>query len=267
MYISVFPIAISVRRTNVYEEKSLGIYGSSTEEAEDEKEPNYVGAHLRRQLGFDLWYISLGLFIIAIAEGYQLANTNENSFTLFSVLFEIVSAYGTVGLSLGYPNVNTSFCGQFGVVSKLVVIAMQIRGRHRGLPYELDRAILLPSDALHRKEDADASRRAGRRNSSLSHVDVPNHLMSRASTTGTTGEGRTRYGITSTVSPSSQTVAMASGSDANNGHGNDTSTDEMQQQSSLSHSGPIQRGLGKVMAAAADAPKFRLRGEDADHVK
>ncbi len=29
MYISVFPIAISVRRTNVYEEKSLGIYSKS----------------------------------------------------------------------------------------------------------------------------------------------------------------------------------------------------------------------------------------------
>ena len=265
MYISVFPIAISVRRTNVYEEKSLGIYGSSAEEAGDEKEPSYVGAHLRRQLGFDLWYISLGLFIIAIAEGSQLANTNEYAFTLFSVLFEIVSAYGTVGLSLGYPNVNTSFSGQFGVVAKLVVIAMQIRGRHRGLPYELDRAILLPSDALHRKEDADAAWRAGRRNSSLSHVEAPSHLLSsRTPTTGTTGEGRTRYGIASAVSPTPPMGATASGRDSDNGHGNDTATKDLQEQDSRGHSGHIQRGLGRMMAAAADAPKFRRRGEDAD---
>lgn len=184
MYISVFPIAISIRRTNVYEEKSLGIY-SSAEENEDENGPSYVGAHLRRQLSFDLWYIFLGLFIIAIAEGKHLQNTNEYAFTVYSVLFEIVSAYGTVGLSLGYPDSNTSFSGQFTVVSKLVIIAMQIRGRHRGLPYELDRAILLPSESLHQKEDADAAKRMlQRRPSNLSQMDGFDHPMSDQPTTG-----------------------------------------------------------------------------------
>ncbi|KAI9781217.1 MAG: low affinity potassium transporter, partial [Candelina submexicana] len=171
MYISVFPIAISVRRTNVYEEKSLGIYGASPGEDEDDSgEPSYVGAHLRRQLSFDLWYIFLGLFIIAIAEGPRLENTNEYAFTTFSCLFEIVSAYGTVGLSLGYPNINASFSAEFSVISKLVIIAMQIRGRHRGLPYQLDRAVLLPSEGLHKKEDRDAALRM-RRNSTLSQTD------------------------------------------------------------------------------------------------
>ena len=133
MYISVFPIAISMRRTNVYEEKSLGIYAGSEDEGNDQ-DPSYVGAHLRKQLSFDMWYVFLGLFIISIAEGGRLENTNDYAFTIFSVLFEIISAYGTVGLSLGYPNTNASFSAQFNVVSKLVIIAMQIRGRHRGLP-------------------------------------------------------------------------------------------------------------------------------------
>ena len=48
---------------------------------------------------------------------------------------------GTVGLSLGYPDYNPSFSGQFRTFSKLVIIAMQIRGRHRGLPYQVDRAV------------------------------------------------------------------------------------------------------------------------------
>lgn len=170
MYISVYPIAISIRRTNVYEEKSLGIYNSGNDENEDANEPSYIGAHLRRQLSFDLWYVFLGLFIIAIAERDHLRNTNEYAFTMYSCLFEIVSAYGTVGLSLGYPDANTSFSGQFSVLSKLVIIAMEIRGRHRGLPYELDRAILLPSELLHKTEDADAARRMQRRNSSLSNL-------------------------------------------------------------------------------------------------
>lgn len=186
MYISVFPIAISVRRTNVYEEKSLGIYGSKPEEDEDEKEPSYIGAHLRRQLSFDLWYIFLGFFVIAIAEGGRLQDVHDVGFTMFgkprpysttlllasnvqpAVLFEIVSAYGTVGLSLGYPTINASLSAEFTVLSKLVIIAMQIRGRHRGLPYELDRAILLPSETLHKKEDQDAANRMPRRASTTS---------------------------------------------------------------------------------------------------
>lgn len=74
MYISVFPIAISVRRTNVYEEKSLGLWGG--EDEEDEEGKSYVSQHLRRQLSFDLWYIFLGFFIIAIVEGSRLQDTN-----------------------------------------------------------------------------------------------------------------------------------------------------------------------------------------------
>ena len=68
-------------------------------------------------------------------------------------MFEIISAYGTVGMSLGYPDVNTSLSGTFNVVSKLVIIAMMIRGRHRGLPYTIDRAILLPNDEMRRHDD------------------------------------------------------------------------------------------------------------------
>ncbi|KXT03511.1 hypothetical protein AC578_1641 [Pseudocercospora eumusae] len=169
MYISVFPIAISVRRTNVYEEKSLGIFGGE-EDPGDDSDQSYVSQHLRRQLSFDLWYIFLGLFIIAIVEGDRIANTNQYAFTTFSVLFEIVSAYGTVGLSLGYPDSNTSFSAEFRTISKLVIIAMMIRGRHRGLPYALDRAILLPSEKLHKKEAEEGdvlSRRLTRRGSAF----------------------------------------------------------------------------------------------------
>lgn len=167
MYISVFPIAISVRRTNVYEEKSLGIYQEATED-DDTKQSSvsYVGTHLRRQLSFDLWFIFIGFFILSISEGTRL---QSNDFSMFAVLFEIVSAYGTVGMSLGYTSVNASLSSQFSVVGKLVVIAMQIRGRHRGLPYGLDRAVLLPNESRFRN-DAEISGGATlpRRNSGMS---------------------------------------------------------------------------------------------------
>ncbi|KAB5558490.1 cation transport protein-domain-containing protein [Coniochaeta sp. 2T2.1] len=166
MYISVFPIAISVRRTNVYEEKSLGVYGSEDDDTVDPNDLSYVGAHLRRQLSFDLWYIFVGFFILTISEGSRLM---RDEFSMFAVLFEVVSAYGTVGMSMGYSGGNASLSSQFSVVGKLVIICMQIRGRHRGLPYGLDRAILLPSEGLNAKEAADAdSRQFARRNSGLS---------------------------------------------------------------------------------------------------
>ncbi|KAL6155117.1 low affinity potassium transporter [Exserohilum turcicum] len=159
MYISIFPIAMSIRQSNVYEEKSLGVW--TGDDAEDGK-LSYLSHHVRLQLSFDLWFVFLGFFFISIIEGPRLENTNEYAFSLFSVLFEIVSAYGTVGLSQGFPNTNTSFSAQFKPLSKLIIIAMQIRGRHRGLPYALDRAILLPSETLHQKENEEATRRARR---------------------------------------------------------------------------------------------------------
>ena len=77
MYISVFPIAISIRKTNVYEERSLGIYAQTEDEAPIDKEPSYTGAHLRKQLSFDLWYIFLGLFFISIIEGNRIENKED----------------------------------------------------------------------------------------------------------------------------------------------------------------------------------------------
>lgn len=186
MYISIYPIAISLRRTNVYEERSLGIYyqPEDEDETEDPKEPSYVGSHIRRQLGFDIWYVFLGLFIISIVEGGRIENVKDFGFSLFAILFEVVSAYGTVGMSLGYPNTDASFSAQFKILSKLVIIAMMVRGRHRGLPYSLDRAVLLPSESLHEREFADATKRMKRRGSFMSAAtatsgQVPSNALFR----------------------------------------------------------------------------------------
>ncbi|KAL2814719.1 cation transport protein-domain-containing protein [Aspergillus cavernicola] len=147
MYISVFPIAITVRASNIYEEKALGIY-SSEPETDENNGKGYILTHMRNQLSFDLWYIFLGIFCICVAESKRIMDPSEPGFAVFSIFFETVSAYGNVGLSLGYPGVATSFCAQFSIFSKLVVCALMIRGRHRGLPSQLDRAILLPSERL-----------------------------------------------------------------------------------------------------------------------
>ncbi|KDQ20082.1 hypothetical protein BOTBODRAFT_125633 [Botryobasidium botryosum FD-172 SS1] len=153
MYVSVYPIALAVRSTNVYEERSLGLY----HEDEDEDEPsditgsrvkvwgNYLAFHARKQLSFDMWWLALALWLICIIERGSLNDPNKLAwFNIFAIIFELVSAYGTVGLSLGTPVANYSFSGTFRPLSKLVVCAVMLRGRHRGLPHAIDRAVLLP---------------------------------------------------------------------------------------------------------------------------
>ncbi|KAF9883999.1 low affinity potassium transporter [Aspergillus nanangensis] len=136
MYISAFPIAIAIRKTNVYEEKSLGIYDSS-----DSTDPD-PAADADTAMPTDSSRTSSTSSDSIYGNRIQ----EEGAFSLFPFLFELVSAYGTVGLSLGYPGTETSLCSQFNWPSKLIVIAMEVRGRHRGLSHALDYAILFPCD-------------------------------------------------------------------------------------------------------------------------
>lgn len=41
---------------------------------------------------------------------------------------------------------NYSFCGAFNPLSKLIICAVMLRGRHRGLPVAIDRAVMLPME-------------------------------------------------------------------------------------------------------------------------
>ena len=269
MYISAFPIAISMRRTNVYEEKSLGIYGTKADQEADDKEPSYIGAHVRKQLSFDLWYIFMGLFIIAIVEGGRLEDVNQYYFSLFNCLFEIVSAYGTVGLSLGYPTINASFSAEFAVLSKLVIIAMQIRGRHRGLPYELDRAILLPSESLHEKERKEGERiMNNRRRSSIAMSDTS--AVEGVNPGG--GAFRRETGIQGANGLTRRQTARESSRDRSQprrGTGQTDGSAESAGQSiahavsamSENHQSRIRSGLGNAMFRLATHPEMSEKGE------
>lgn len=146
MYIAVFPIAMIVRSSNTYEERTLGVYQPNSEPDETQGPLAYLTRHARNQLGFDLWYIFLGAFCICIAESGKIVDRTDLAFSEFAILFECTSAYGNVGLSLGTNETNTSLSGGFSMFSKLVICAMMWRGRHRGLPYDLDYAVMLPSD-------------------------------------------------------------------------------------------------------------------------
>lgn len=88
----------------------------------------------------DIWWLVWGVFLIAIIERDNLLNDDLKWFDLFRVLFELVSAFGGIGLSLGIPTVscpwhmkvsyvdhvqeNYSFVGAMRPLSKLVVIVI-----------------------------------------------------------------------------------------------------------------------------------------------
>lgn len=121
----------------------------------------FLHQQLRSQLSHDLWWIALAVFFIAIAESDHY-NNQPVAFSTFNIIFEVVSAYGCVGVSLGFPGKNYSFCGAWHTISKLILAAVALRGRHRGLPVAIDKAIMLPSESLAWAEEEDAAMRRDR---------------------------------------------------------------------------------------------------------
>jgi Trk-type K+ transport system membrane component len=136
MYVSALPVTMTIRNTNVYEERSLGVFAEDQpEEMKASKDlsqsPNlmssmkrqftslsdhqfralpaqmarwnrgdFVRQQLRGQLGHDIWWIALAVFLITIIETGQFER-NPVVFATFNIIFEVVSAYGTVGISTG----------------------------------------------------------------------------------------------------------------------------------------------------------------------
>jgi hypothetical protein len=86
--------------------------------------------------------------IISTAEQKLLADSgnwpvgDKPSTTLFNILFEMLSAYGTNGLSMGFPGVNHSLSGMFRPVSKLSIMFLMIMGRHRSMQGKSDPGLM-----------------------------------------------------------------------------------------------------------------------------
>ncbi|GLI81137.1 hypothetical protein PoHVEF18_009509 [Penicillium ochrochloron] len=185
MYVSAFPVLVTIRNTNVYEERSLGIYAhdETPETPSNNSHSNvlmdlirhhmsrptlsessrgyFVHQQVRSQLSHDIWWIALAVLFIAIAESDHYTN-DPVAFSTFNIIFEVVSAYGCVGVSVGYPGKNYSFCGAWHTISKLILAAVALRGRHRGLPVAIDKAIMLPRESLAWAEEEDAALRRER---------------------------------------------------------------------------------------------------------
>ncbi|PSR88785.1 cation transport protein-domain-containing protein [Coniella lustricola] len=223
MYISVYPVVITIRHSNVYEERSLGIYADDPDREDDIEQGNgeqqlsgnnleqqesklstgtngtrragarsketsaarlsralrrhfawhgvgvaapqqdsadsnsnidFISQQIHGQLAHDLWWLVLAVLAISIIETRHFLD-DPVTYSVFNIIFEVVSAYGTVGISTGVPYAAYSFSGGWYTGSKLVLCLVMLRGRHRGLPVALDRAVRLPREQLHRDEEED----------------------------------------------------------------------------------------------------------------
>lgn len=119
---------------------------------------HFLREQLKDQLSHDLWWIALAVFFISIIESSNY-NRDPVGYSTFNILFEVISGYGCVGISTGYPGRDLSFCGVWHSLSKLILAAVALRGRHRGLPVAIDKAIMLPNESHAWAEEEDAALR------------------------------------------------------------------------------------------------------------
>ncbi|RSL65155.1 hypothetical protein CEP53_003789 [Fusarium sp. AF-6] len=114
----------------------------------------FISQQIHGQMAHDIWWLVLAVMVIITIETSNFMD-DPVTFSVFNIIFEVVSAYGTVGISVGIPTDAYSFSGAWHTSSKLVLCLVMLRGRHRGLPVALDHAVRLPGEHLHRDEEED----------------------------------------------------------------------------------------------------------------
>lgn len=86
------------------------------------------------------FFLLLAILICAYSEDEILSNPNVDV-NLWYIMFEIISGYGNVGLSLGVPGQVYSLSGAMTVTGKLVIVLVMWLGKHRGLPSAKDEVV------------------------------------------------------------------------------------------------------------------------------
>ncbi|EHA55645.1 hypothetical protein MGG_07233 [Pyricularia oryzae 70-15] len=159
MYIPVHPV--SIKKSIVYRARRdvvLGIHSESEKTPpptlgleQEDAHGESTRAFLSRQLKasrvgrHDAWVLVAAVLVITTIEtGHFLGD--PVTWSVWNVLFEVVSAYGCVGVSTGVPFDSFSFSGGWNAPSKLVLCLVMLKGRHRGLPESVYPAVVLPGE-------------------------------------------------------------------------------------------------------------------------
>ncbi|KAJ6082677.1 hypothetical protein N7499_007551 [Penicillium canescens] len=115
---------------------------------------------LRSQFSHDIWLISFVVLLVTIAESDHY-KAQPVAFSTFNIIFEVVSAYSCVGVSIGYPGKSYAFCGEWHTFSKLLLVVTALKGRHRGLDFSRSKAISLGGSLEQPEEKISQQGKAG----------------------------------------------------------------------------------------------------------
>jgi hypothetical protein len=77
-------------------------------------------------------WLFIFIFLISAFEAPLMIPSNP-TITVFRVIFEVISAFGGCGLSMGFSTTSPSLAAVLSVPSKVVLILVMCMGRHRGL--------------------------------------------------------------------------------------------------------------------------------------
>ena len=98
----------------------------------------------------DLVGITIIIFLLTLVEYSSLQN--DPGFSLYAIIFEVMSALQTTGYSLGYPGSGLQLVAEFNTCGKLVLMITMIMGKLRYIPRHHDRSWdLYNADLLKRK--------------------------------------------------------------------------------------------------------------------
>lgn len=136
MYVAASPVTIALRYTGKSE--------SITAEDRRTKATNTVGSQAQSIFMKHIILLFISVLFICMMEEVPLAT--DPNYSIFKIMFEVASGYGTVGLTLGYGTLPYSFCGVWSGGSKFVLLLVMILGKHRNLPESIDSAIHVPAD-------------------------------------------------------------------------------------------------------------------------
>ncbi|KAI5840287.1 cation transport protein-domain-containing protein [Morchella snyderi] len=129
MYISSFPICVASSYEGGYrpDPESAGKVRPRSQESRRQ----FLRRQIRRTFTVDdFWMLFFIIWVIATIETPHF-DADPVSYSIFNITFEVISAYGCVGVSMGHPDMSTSMSGALRGGSQLVLCIVMLLGRTR----------------------------------------------------------------------------------------------------------------------------------------
>lgn len=125
MFIAAYPVAMLRKQTKVVRKNEDNMLRSVRP-----KQSGGLSKYWRTVFLSQLTWLYIFVVVIAFFE----IGPKKPEMTLLSIVFEIVSAYGTVGYSFGLAGKTLALSGNMHPISKICVMITMMMGRNRGLP-------------------------------------------------------------------------------------------------------------------------------------